>query len=732
MILKAALKREGYEFEEVDIKSDEGQKLASEFMVRTVPSLFVNGDYHMMGATEVIPFLKKFGETVEDSEQDVNQLLADVTVFNKYAKFIPSQNRRETWSELVTRNMEMHIRKYPKIEGEIRDAYESVYKKRVLPSMRSMQFGGAPIEMANNRIYNCAYMPIDHVDAFSELMFLLLGGTGGGYSVQERHVSKLPKIRGVLESDRKFLVSDTIEGWADTIKVLVEAYTQGKHSPKFDFRDIREKGAALITSGGKAPGPEPLKACVESLTEILVNATGRKLTTLEVHDMCCIIADAVLSGGIRRAALISLFDKNDEKMLRSKSGYDCEVIFQTREEEFTYFNIEYKTTDDQWLHREIKVDNRDSYTKSMIEGGRCEWYHVEPQRARANNSATLVRGVVGKNEFLQLMVKVKNSGSGEPGIYWTFDPDWGTNPCCEIALRAFQFCNLCELSAHDIKDQADFNARAKAAAFIGTLQAGYTDFHYLRPIWRETTEKDALIGVGITGIGSNSIDHLNESEAAEVVLLENERVAKLININIAARTTTIKPSGTSSLTLGSSSGVHAWHNDYYIRRMRMGKDEALAKHLQRYLPNMIEQDAHVENGLVASFPQKAPKGAMLRTESAEETLKRVRRYNTQWVHKGHRDGVNTHNVSCTISLKDNEWEMCANWMWENRDLYNGISVLPYNGGTYLQAPFEDITKQHYKNLVKDFYALDLTKVEEFDDNTDLSGEAACAAGGCEA
>ena len=301
----------------------------------------------------------------------------------------------------------------------------------------------------------------------------------------------------------------------------------------------------------------------------------------------------------------------------------------------------------------------------------------------------------------------------------------------EIGLRPFQFCNLCEINAGDVKDQNDLNERAKAAAFIGTLQAGYTDFHYLRPIWKETTEKEALIGVGMTGIGTGAVLNLNLREAADCVVEENKRVAKLIGINAAARTTTVKPSGTSSLVLGTSSGIHAWHGNYYIRRMRVGKDEALYKYLLGAIPALVEDDVTNPRGAVISFPQAAPRGSILRSESPKELLERVRKFNLDWVRHGHVSGDNTHNVSCTISLRDEEWDECIDWMWSNRNEYNGISVLPYFGGTYAQTPFEEITEAEYYELEKHLKSIDLTLVTEGDDNTDLAGEAACAGGMCE-
>jgi ribonucleoside-diphosphate reductase alpha chain len=343
-----------------------------------------------------------------------------------------------------------------------------------------------------------------------------------------------------------------------------------------------------------------------------------------------------------------------------------------------------------------------------------------------------MRHKITKDFFMDLWKRVELSGAGEPGIYLNNDKDWGTNPCCEIALRPFQFCNLCEVNVSDLEDQNDLNARVKAAAFIGTLQASYTDFHYLREIWKETTEKDALIGVSMTGIGSAAVLQLDMKAAASIVKRENTRVAKLLGINKSARCTTVKPAGTTSLVLGTSSGIHAWHNDYYVRRMRVGKNEAIYTYLNINHPELIEDEYfRPHDTAVISVPQKAPDNSILRTESPFDTLERVKRVATEWVKPGHRAGSNTHNVSATISLKDNEWEAAGEWMWLNREYYNGLSVLPYNGGTYTQAPFEDISEAEFNKMSKVLSEVDLTKVVETDDNTDLSGELACAGGSCE-
>ena len=613
-----------------------------------------------------------------------NQILSEITVYMKYAKFVPQLNRRETWEELVTRNKEMHQKKFPQLKEEIEEKYKLVYDKKVLPSMRSLQFGGKPIEISPNRIYNCAYLPIDSIDAFSETMFLLLGGTGVGYSVQRHHVAKLPAIQKPWpKRTKRFLIGDSIEGWADAVKVLMKSYMNGGGSRiEFDFSDIRPKGAQLVTSGGKAPGPQPLKECILKVKGILESKeTGEKLTTLEAHDIICHIADAVLAGGIRRAALISLFNADDDQMISCKSG---------------------------------------------------NWWELNPQRGRANNSAVLMRHKITKEFFLDLWKRVELSGAGEPGIYLNNDKAWGTNPCCEIALRPHQFCNLCEVNVSNIEDQDDLNERVKVASFIGTLQAGYTDFHYLRDTWRETTEKDALIGVSMTGIGSGRVLGYDMKKASSLVKRENTRVAKIIGINQSARTTTVKPAGTTSLVLGTSSGIHAWHNDYYIRRIRVGKNESIYQHLVNNHPELVEDEYfRPHDTAVIQVPQKAPEGSILRTESPFQLLERVKKVATEWVKSGHRAGSNSHNVSATISLKQEDWPLAGEWMWENRNYYNGLSVLPYDGGTYTQAPFEDITEEKYNEMMKSLSEVDLSNVMEVEDNTDLSGELACAGGSCE-
>jgi len=612
-----------------------------------------------------------------------NQILSDITIHMKYARFQEHLSRRETWEELVTRNKEMHKKKYPELKDEIEEAYALVYEKKVLPSMRSLQFGGKPIEISPNRVYNCAFLPVDDWRAFSEILFLLLGGTGVGYSVQTHHIEKLPEIKKPnFTKKKRYLVGDSIEGWADAVKVLMKSYFKGTSALEFDYSDIREKGSLLVTSGGKAPGPEPLKTCLRQIKSILNHKEdGEQLRAIEVHDIICHIADAVLAGGIRRAALISLFSADDEDMISCKYG---------------------------------------------------NWHETNPQRGRANNSAVLLRHKIEEDFFFDLWEKIKLSNSGEPGIYFSNDKDYGTNPCCEIALRPFQFCNLCEVNASNIETQEDLNQRVSAAAFIGTLQAGYTDFHYLRSNWKKTTEREALLGVSLTGIASNKVQQLDMKEAARSATQINKTVSQVLGINPAARITTVKPAGTTSLALGCSSGIHAWHNEYYIRRIRVAKNESIYGYLLENHPELVEDEFfRPHDTAVISVPQKAPEGATLRRESPIDLLERIKYFAKNWVKPGHKRGSNTHNISATVSIKEDEWETVGKWMWENRKFYNGISVLPYDGGTYVQAPFEDCDELTYERMMRSLKEVDLSKIKETEDNTDLQGELACAGGVCE-
>lgn len=609
------------------------------------------------------------------------QILSDITVFGKYAKYLPAQKTREDWSAICNRYEDMLIEKYPELAIQINSNMELVRQKKILPSMRAMQFAGPAIKKNNSRLFNCSYLPIDHYKSFSETMFLLLGGTGVGYSIQNHHIEQLPEIRKPFK-EKRYLVGDSLEGWADTIKMLMRSYLgETSYKYKFDFSDIRPKGALLITAGGKAPGPEPLMLCVAKITEILENKEdGEKLNSVECHDILCHIANAVLAGGIRRAAMIALFDFNDKLMMECKFG---------------------------------------------------DWWVDNEQRGRANNSAVILRHKIKQRDFLKMWKQIQKSGCGEPGIYLSNDKDWGINPCAEISLRPYQFCNLCEVNVSDVTTQEDLNIRVAAATFFGTLQAGFTDFHYLRSIWKKTTEKDALVGVGMTGIASGTVLDLDLKFAAKVAVSVNETLAKTIGIRPAARITTIKPSGTTSCVLGTSSGIHAWHSEFYLRRSRLGRDEALAQYLLINHPELVEDDQMNPAQVIVTLPQRAPEGAITRGEDVMDVLERVKRFNVEWVKGGHIRGQNANNVSATINIKDGDWKKVGDWIWKNRNYYNGLSVLPFDNGSYVQAPFEDIDEDTFNELMARTKGLDLSKVVEIEDNVDFGQTAACSGGSCE-
>lgn len=1078
-----------------------------------------------------------------------SKILSDLVVFMKYSRHLPEQGRRETWDEIVTRNKEMHIKKYPAMEVEIEEAYRMVYAKKVLPSMRSLQFGGKPIEISPNRLFNCCFCAMNSWEAFAEIMFLLLGGSGVGISVQKHHVEDLPVVRKPLERTRRYLVDDSITGWADAIKVLMKAYFFGKSDPQFDFSDIRPKGTRLVTSGGKAPGPQPLKDGIHNLRKVLdAKASGSKLTPLEVHDMVCYISDAVLSGGIRRAALISLFSLDDEEMLTCKTGAWWEqnpqrarannsvVLLRHRISKENFFDLWEKiemfgTGEPGWLFtndaetltnpcfsgdtliatgdgrgavpvkqlaeekkdvpvysldiktgkvniqmgrnpritgkkrqivevvfdggKNLKVTPehefllKDGSTKKAIDlepGDSLPRFVKRLEKISKNNKKEYLRvycdvndskrdkifehrliskfynkkpwdkffdkekkngwmngGLVvhhkdynstnNKQENLQILTfkehcklhasidtqgekngrycgktnkdiekialkltkklgrrfslkeyieaakenkipqtftswrsrgwfktpkelslwaaikcginketiklnpkiariylealeagyeaQIKNKSvvvlkkceqCGNEflipwnrrevslcskrcvGFYTTqkygeniftklrasfverqkdkkfqqltvfkdlefslkrspLKKEWETEckkrgipfrmksttkynidnkhvfktyknlkeeaeffnhkvvsvnlleeredvynitvdnnhtlatvlnekdgacdgvftfQCGEVALRNNQFCNLVTINVSDIQDQFDLNARVKAAAFIGTLQAGYTDFHYLRDIWKKQTEKDALLGISMTGIASNRLKGLPLKQAVATAREENERVAKLIHIKSAARLTCVKPEGSSSLVLGTSSGIHAWYNDYFIRRLRVNKDEPVYSYLKEKLPELIEDDFEKpHSGAIISIPIKAPAGAVLRNESALSLLKRVKFINRHWIFPGHERGNNRHNASATVFLKEHEWDRAAEWMWTNKEYFNGLTVLPYDGGDYVQMPLEDITEEKYEELVQFIKQIDLSEIKEDDDNTKIIETLACSGGSCE-
>lgn len=951
-----------------------------------------------------------------------SRVLADIIHYMKYARYLPEQRRRETYEETVNRNMMMHVRRYPHLAGDIAEAYKSVFRKDVLPAMRAFQFSGPPIEKNHCRMYNCSYVNIEHPKVFHEIIFLLLSGCGVGYSVQQRHVSRLPKIKKV-EGERFYEIPDSIEGWAYAVDELVSTYFEGKPRPVFIFDKIRPAGSPIVTSGGVAPGPEPLKNALFRVYDIFEGKLpGERLSTLECHDIICHLAQAVLSGGIRRSSSIALFSPGDKEMMECKTGewwkdnvqrslannsvavlrdeldYDLfnqywetlkssgsgePNIFQTNDLEYgcnpcvtgdTWVQTScgprrvldllgkqhkvvvhggfYSTTGDgffktgtknvflvktcegfslkvtsdhklsrvdsdgscsRWVraselkvgdvldlhdHRgltwggegteemgefwgrlagerlsvkgcsgegEVKVcdgqaeqtffvkcsdfaqgapfaeggvgdvDERiektnDSFYKGFLRGifdvaGSFERtqeggvllklfpmdtsFSVKVQRMLARLgiistrevsegcSRSVMSDVVlcecisegsgvyegtydlvisGKNisEFLRRVGfsdPVKNSfledmsisdiSSSEQKCFAAtvenvellgpeevfdvqvpevncFDANgFVAHNCGEISLEGSGgFCNLVEINSATLRDQKDFNHRARMAARLGTLQASYVDFPLLRDVWRENSLRDGLVGVGMTGIAAGMVLRLNCEEAARGVLEENRRMAALLGISPAKRATTVKPSGTTSLALGNgvpiSSGVHGYWDEHYLRRVIVTKTEPLYQYLSAELPWLLEDSAYrPETESVVTIPLKAPDGAITRREGALSLLTRVKHLHRNWIVPGHCEGPNTNNVSVTVPVREEEWDKVQDWWWKNRHSFVSLTFLPDNGGNYKQLPFESCSEETYREMVALINEIDLCKVEEMVDGTVRGQEPSCAGGMCE-
>ncbi len=599
--------------------------------------------------------------------------LQEYTFNSKYARYLPEKKRRETWNEAVDRVKEMHLRRYPQITEEINWAFEQVRQKRVLGSQRALQFGGKAIEKKEARIYNCCSSYCDRLRFFQECFWLLLCGCGTGFSVQTHHIKKLPCFSQIwFEKNKKsrkiYAIQDSIEGWADSLGVLLSSYFGGGDFPEyegyeiiFDYSLIRPEGALLASSSGKAPGPKPLRKALEKIRELLNQCLERNqesLRSIDAYDIVMHASDAVLSGGVRRSATICLFSPTDEEMAKAKTG---------------------------------------------------NWFSENPQRGRSNNSALLIRNKTTKEEFDKLMSYVKEYG--EPGFVWSDSTELLVNPCVEISFFAvdsetgktgWHFCNLCEINGKKCKTAEDFHIAAKAAAIIGTCQAGYTNFPYLGEITQKIVRKEALLGVSITGMMDNPDILFNpelQQENAKLILEVNEKIAKKIGINPTARATCIKPSGTTSCLLGTASGIHAHHANLYIRRTQGNYLEAPLKYFKSINPLAVEKSVWSANGTdeVIAFCIEVPKGAKTKNDiDALTLLKYVKLTQENWVTAGtvkKRCAAPwlIHNVSNTINVRVDEWEAVASYIYENREAFAGISLLPITGDKdYPQAPFTAI------------------------------------------
>ena len=604
--------------------------------------------------------------------------LQDYTFVSKYARHLTDKKRRETWFETVDRVKQMMLEKYadfPDVHEDIEWAYEMMRKRRTLGSQRALQFGGPPILKHNMRMFNCISSFCDRPRFFQECMYLLLCGCGTGFSVQNHHIKKLPTLVKEKGGSRKWMIEDSIEGWSEAVGVLVGSYFNIK-SPhwgdnvhtadqylgrniSFDYSLIREAGTPL-SHGGKAPGPEPLKKALSKIKEVLDNAIKdqKRLRSIQCYDIVMHSADAVISGGVRRSATIAVFSPDDTEMAKAKTG---------------------------------------------------NWFKENPQRGRSNNSALLVRDETTPEQFSELMKSVKEYG--EPGFVFSDSTELLVNPCVEISFwpvcektgkSGWQACNLSTINCSKIEDEVDFYEAAKAAAIIGTLQAGFTDVGYLENTSKSIIEREALIGVSMTGIMEQHeicLSPILQKEAAKIVKKVNKEIASKIGINQAARCTCVKPEGTASCILGTSSGIHPHHAKRYIRRVQANKMEEIYKHFHSINPRACEESVWSANDTddVISFCVEVPAGSKTKNQiSAIELLKSVKSTQQNWVIGGTNKSLCTqpwlvHNVSNTINVRADEWEEVEEFIYENRKWFCGISLLPVTGDKdYPQAPFTAI------------------------------------------
>ena len=622
---------------------------------------------------------------------------------SRYARWMENENRRETWGETVDRYFDFMLlnlaekHNYSPDMKLVEELRQMVFERSVMPSMRSVMTAGPALERDNVAGYNCSFLPADSLRSFDEAMYILMCGTGVGYSVESVYVDKLPVINEHFEkSDTVIVVGDSKAGWAKALRELLALLWQGQ-IPTWDVSQVRPAGARLKTFGGRASGPAPLVNLFEFCVELIQGAAGRKLKPIEAHDIMCKIGEVVVVGGVRRSAMISLSDLNDHDMAKAKAG---------------------------------------------------AWWEYNGQRALANNSVSYT-SKPSMSDFITEWKNLYDSQSGERGIYNVAaaqaqaakngrrDPSirYGTNPCSEIILRPYQFCNLSEIIVRENDTKETLHRKVELATILGTWQSTLTDFKYLRKIWKDNTEEERLLGVSITGqfghelmSGRKGLDKLADilSELKLTAIATNDAEADKIGINRAAAITCVKPSGTVSQLTGVSSGMHPWHNEYYIRTVRGDKKDPLTRFLVD--SGVPAEDDVMKPGdtTVFSFPVKAPKNAVLRKDlTAIEHLETWLVYQRAWCE---------HKPSITVSVKEDEWMEVGAWVYKHFDEISGISFLPYSDHTYKQAPYQDATKEQYEELLSKMPSeirwADIA-FYELEDNTTGTQDLSCSAGYCE-
>lgn len=688
--------------------------------------------------------------------------ISDYIFISKYARYNEDKKRRETLSEAVDRVSQMHLEKYSFLSDEdkerIKWAFEMVKEKKVVPSMRSMQFGGKAVFAHNSRLYNCGVRHIDSLRAFAEFFYCLLTGTGMTAGISKNIISRLPKL--VTENDKTgtiltYTIEDNIEGWADSIEALLMCYH--KNTPftgrkiVFDYSKIRKKGSALKTGGGKAPGHTGLKQThikIKALLDHLIEDLHlNNLRSIDIYDILMHCADAVLSGGIRRAATAVVFDPDDDLMMQAKTNF--EVTSYKRFEKLESGFWEGNVVVNQKKYEVILSDWE--YNESLVKNKEIGWYHIEPQRARSNNSVLLLRNSTTQEQLKNIIDKTRQWG--EPGFVFANDPLTLFNPCFEISFKpvtqdgryGVQFCNLSEINGAKIKTLEDWKQAVESATIIGTLQAGYTDFPYLSKTCEELTKEEALLGVSLTGWFDNPELLLNEQNQyvmAKLVNKINKEWSSKININQSARNTCVKPSGTASLFLGSSSGIHPHHAHRYFRRVQVNKLDNVYNYFKVFNPHATEESvwSATKSDDVVTFPLNIRENAIVKSDlTAIGHLNYIRKTQENWVNAGTTE-VNkkpiSHNVSCTVEVGDEEeWSKVIDYLYENRQYFSAVSLLPKVGDTlYKQAPLQRVYPEDevkWKELVDNWKSIDWEYFNESEDFTKLAEQLACAGGNCE-